>query len=757
MEIEKQIQRLQDRLSYIRDIFGPKDNPNRQLLEARLGEFLARGNGLSLAEQVRQVTQLEDLFRFLEKKLDAELTPMDRVRIVRHPQRMCLKDILENVYDNYSEIGGQDEYSIDPSMLIARAYISRRVGKKVHNQPVMVIGQEKGHGQEFRNGGSVKPWGNDKALKYMRVAQTENIPIHAFIFTPGAYPVEDYPGAAQQIARNLYEMAGLTVPIVAVFSEGGSGGAEAIGLADYRLMLSHGYYSVISPEGAAAIEGKTRQGQRVAPELIEACARQLKMTAADNKAMGYVDQVIQEPPLGARPDDYEFFKLLRGELIRATNQVILSVRGLKFFRAMALSRKSKAAAAAVDPESVFVRWSIGSGPRELLAWRRWIKFRGLAQAAYLDRRTTAQKIFSIGQDLAWSLNSFFRYEFLGKHRKKLERFVEEMEAEARVVKDKVAAPVVKIGRRLGVGGNSQLAEAERDSLTKLSNPEAGTCLTDESWAYLSPRARTDRAVTCPNAATHGCLDLWAPDLFGDFAGVCSHCGHHFPMEYEWYLYNVFDQASIHEFNREIEAGNPLSYPGFDQKLAEAKEKTGLKSACMTFEARINGLNLVVALLAAPFRGGTVGAAEGEKFIRAVERAKKKHYPLLAYVHGTAGIRIQEGVNGVIQMPRCTMAVRNYIEAGGLYLVLYDTNSYAGPVASFLGCSPYQFAIRSANIGFAGPGVIKETTGIDIPPDYHLAHQALTRGHIQGIWDRREARKNIYQALLTMGGRNLYYR
>jgi acetyl-CoA carboxylase carboxyl transferase subunit beta len=79
------------------------------------------------------------------------------------------------------------------------------------------------------------------------------------------------------------------------------------------------------------------------------------------------------------------------------------------------------------------------------------------------------------------------------------------------------------------------------------------------------------------------------------------------------------------------------------------------------------------------------------------------------------------------------------------------------VASFLGCSPYQFSIRSANIGFAGPGVIKETTGVDIPPDYHQAHQALSRGHIQGIWDRREARKNLYQALLTMGGRNLYFR
>jgi acetyl-CoA carboxylase carboxyl transferase subunit beta len=264
-------------------------------------------------------------------------------------------------------------------------------------------------------------------------------------------------------------------------------------------------------------------------------------------------------------------------------------------------------------------------------------------------------------------------------------------------------------------------------------------------------------VTCPKAETHGCLDLWAPDLYGEFAGVCQYCGYHFPMEYEWYLYNVFDQGSIYEFNKDIESGNPLSYEGFDQKLEQAKKKTGLKSGCVTFEARIDGVKVVVAMLVASFRGGSVGAAEGEKFIRAAERAHKKHYPLLAYVHGTAGIRIQEGTNGVIQMPRCTLAVRRYIEDGGLYLVLYDTNSYAGPVASFLGCSPYQFAVSSANIGFAGPGVIKETTGIDIPPDYHQAHQALARSHIQGIWDRREVRKNLHHSLMIMGGRNLYYR
>jgi Acetyl-CoA carboxylase alpha subunit len=93
-------------------------------------------------------------------------------------------------------------------------------------------------------------------------------------------------------------MAGLRVPVVAVFSEGGSGGAEAIGLADRRLMLSHGYYSVISPEGGAAIEGRLKPGQRATPELIERCAQQLKMTAEDNLSFGLIDQIVKEPALG---------------------------------------------------------------------------------------------------------------------------------------------------------------------------------------------------------------------------------------------------------------------------------------------------------------------------------------------------------------------------------------------------------------------------------------------------------------------------
>lgn len=129
MDIERRIQNLKDRLAYIRDIFGSKEDDSIRLLTARLGEVLEREAATPGMVATEELTRMEDLFDFSERKLDSSLSPMDRVRIVRHPQRICLKDILENVYDNYTELGGRGEFNIDPSMLIARAYFSRRVGR----------------------------------------------------------------------------------------------------------------------------------------------------------------------------------------------------------------------------------------------------------------------------------------------------------------------------------------------------------------------------------------------------------------------------------------------------------------------------------------------------------------------------------------------------------------------------------------------------------------------------------------------------
>ena len=734
IENHKRLKELLEKAEYIRDIKG-EDFEN--IMEVYSQLMHAFENFYDLSEE-----EIDALLNSSEKRLEEltllgeeTLTPYEIVKITRHPQRFTLQDILENVYDSYVELGGEGEINIDPAVRCAKAMLIRRVGDDFHVHQVMVIGHEKGSGEEFRRGGSAAPWGNEKALRYMRMAETEGIPIHFFIFTPGAYPIEDYPGAAQQIARNLYTMAKLQVPMISFISEGGSGGAEAIGLADLRLMAEKGYYSVISPEGAAAIVAKLRDG-RPPRELVEKMAKALKLTARDNLELGTIDRIIPEPPLGARKRDYEFFKRLKIELIKATDEVVLRTRGFKTFTKHALSKQT------TENFSYYVDWDLSEDEREILVELRYEKYGKMTQWAVSMPKGLSHALKEKGENFFRVLSNEVKYRVLKSGHKTFKRLIDDILSESSLLLKPVSDPV-KTVYNLIVG--------------KKVKPKLPTIPEEEVGVYEVPVALEDRTVTCPQAEKYGCPDIWVPDLYGEFCGVCPYCGYHFFLEYQWYLNNVFDRGSIKFFDEEIASTNPLNFEGHAEKLKEDRKRTGLNSAFLSFTAKIGGISVVCGMLVADFRQGTVGAAEGEKFIRAIQLAKITRRPFLMFVHSTGGIRIQEGTVGVVQMPRCTMAVRDYVDAGGLYLVIYDNNSYAGPVASFLGSAPYQFALKSTRLGFAGPRVIHETTGQPPPPDYHSAENALRRGHIQGIWDRRELRKRIFHALITMGGKNLYYR
>jgi acetyl-CoA carboxylase carboxyl transferase subunit beta len=751
-DLAKQLKKIEQRIGYLIHIKGSASWGNLTGFQADCEALKKSLFDMDKETFAARLEKLESGIAFLEERCEEGLTAMERVRIVRSPMRFSLKDILENVYEEYTELGGEGEFNIDPAMMVAKATIVRRIKKKPYTSSVMVIGQETGHGEEFRNGGSCKPWGNEKALRYMKVAETEGIPIHFYIFTPGSYPIEDYPGAAQQIARNIYAMTKLRVPMISVISEGGSGGAEAIGLSDLRLMFSHGYYSVISPEGAAAIEGRVREGGKVPPELIERCAQQLQITAAENLRLATIDRIIHEPPLGAKSDDFSFFGMVRSEIIRATDEVILRTKSVRGFRSYEVKRKK-----AEKPEEapqIDIPWDLDHREINRLLALRSKKYRNMAIAAFTSESMPAENLFKSVQTATEKIYYTFRYDVLKNQQKQAQKVIKEVSGEGSAFLRGITAPLTAAFEFIrGKEEKKALAPAVLTSAPPATQPDPIE-LTD---TYTSPLANVDRTISCPNTEKSGCKDLWVPDLYGEFGGVCDNCGHHFPLEYQWYLKNIFDSSSIRAFNNGIGSQNPLNYEGFDDRLRLAKSKTGMGCANLTFHARIKGINLVVTMLFSDFRNGTVGAAEGEKFVLACETAKRKKRPLLAYVHTTGGIRIQEGTLGVTQMPKCTMAVREYIDAGGLYIVVYDNNSYAGPVASFLGCSPYQFAIRSCRLGFAGQRVIRETTGMDIPPDYHKSRSALRRGHIQGVWDRREFRKNLHKVLLTMGSPNLYYR
>ena len=225
----------------------------------------------------------------------------DRVRLARHPERPYTLDFLERLFDDFVEVHGDRRYADDHAIICGFA--------RFHGMPVAVVGHQKGRDtkqRQLRNFGMPKPEGYRKAIRVMKLAEKFERPIFCFIDTPGAYPGIDAEerGQAEAIAYNLREMTKLTVPvIVTVIGEGGSGGALAIGIADQLLMLENSIYSVISPEGCAAILWKdSSQAARAAEEL--------RLTAEDLLSQGIVDQVISEPEGGAQASHDEAARLL---------------------------------------------------------------------------------------------------------------------------------------------------------------------------------------------------------------------------------------------------------------------------------------------------------------------------------------------------------------------------------------------------------------------------------------------------------------
>jgi len=228
-------------------------------------------------------------------------TAFDRVLLARHSERPHTLDFIERLFEEFVEIHGDRRYGDDPAIVCGFA--------RFHGMPVAVVGHQKGRDtkqRQLRNFGMPKPEGYRKALRAMKLAEKFDRPIFCFIDTPGAYPGIDAEerGQAEAIAYNLREMAKLTVPvIVTVIGEGGSGGALAIGVGDQVLMLENAIYSVISPEGCAAILWKD-SGQ------AKRAAEGLKLTAQDLLHEGLVDQVVDEPEGGAHKSHDETAQLL---------------------------------------------------------------------------------------------------------------------------------------------------------------------------------------------------------------------------------------------------------------------------------------------------------------------------------------------------------------------------------------------------------------------------------------------------------------
>jgi len=259
-------------------------------LERRIGELKhmdLEQDGVDLSDDI---SRLEKKLNKMRRDVYSNISRWQRTQIARHPQRPYTLDYIEALMENFVELHGDRNFADDKSIVGGVAWFN--------GKPLMVIGHQKGRNTKEkveRNFGMPHPEGYRKALRLMKLAERFNIPILTLIDTPGAFPGigAEERGQAEAIARNLIEMSDITVPIITVVTgEGGSGGALALAVSNRVMMLENSIYSVISPEGCAAILWKNQ-------DYAQDAAEAMKLTAQDSLENGIIDEIIPEPLGGA--------------------------------------------------------------------------------------------------------------------------------------------------------------------------------------------------------------------------------------------------------------------------------------------------------------------------------------------------------------------------------------------------------------------------------------------------------------------------
>ena len=280
-------------------------------LEAKIEELRYVGDDAEININ-EEIGHLQAKSRSLTESIFAKLDAWQISQLARHPQRPYALDYIGKIFTEFEELHGDRVYADDPAIVGGLA--------RLHGRPVMVIGQQKGRDTKekiYRNFGMPRPEGYRKALRLMQLAERFKVPIVSFIDTPGAYPGigAEERGQSEAIARNLYVMAELKVPIVCtVIGEGGSGGALAIGVGDRMLMLQYSIYSVISPEGCASILWKSADKAADAAEA-------LGVTSTRLKELNLIDDIIEEPLGGAHRDADTMAERLQVRLIEEVEQL----------------------------------------------------------------------------------------------------------------------------------------------------------------------------------------------------------------------------------------------------------------------------------------------------------------------------------------------------------------------------------------------------------------------------------------------------
>ena len=273
-------------------------------LERRIEELRSFTSGQQLNLD-QELVQMEERARKLREEIYSNLSPWQIVQVSRHPQRPHTLDYIQGIFTDFQELHGDRAFIDDRAMIGGMAWLNGR--------PCVVIGTQKGKDTKENltyNFGLPLPEGYRKALRLMKLAEKFHVPVITFIDTAGAFPgmEGEERGVAESIARNLREMSVLRTPIlVVVIGEGGSGGALGIGVGDYVLMLSNAMYTVITPEGCAAILWKDRSAAPRAAEI-------LKLTAPHLKGLGVIDEIIEEPVGGAHREPKVVMERVKAKL-----------------------------------------------------------------------------------------------------------------------------------------------------------------------------------------------------------------------------------------------------------------------------------------------------------------------------------------------------------------------------------------------------------------------------------------------------------
>jgi len=284
--------------------------------ETKIDELrrMSDGKDIDISSEIKK---LEKKVRDLRSEIFSSLTPWQKTLIARHPDRPYTLDYINMITSGFVELHGDRRFSDDPAIVSGMA--------RINDIPVIIIGHQKGRGTKeriYRNFGQPHPDGYRKALRVMKLAERFKKPVITFIDTPGAYPGigAEERGQAEAIATNLMEMSKLRTPVLAiVIGEGGSGGALALSVADRVFMLEHACYSVISPEGCAAILWKKEED--LGTEDFSRAANALKLTAQDLMNFKVIDGIIPEPLGGAHRDPEGMAKTVSEFILHAIEEL----------------------------------------------------------------------------------------------------------------------------------------------------------------------------------------------------------------------------------------------------------------------------------------------------------------------------------------------------------------------------------------------------------------------------------------------------